>query len=179
MSHTSSYKGGSLLFILYVVFCSSFLCALIPVGGLSIFASMICICALSALYTYRVRGRKAKNLFVIRHTTYLIHSFWQANILLAATCFIALLYILIVIDYQPLEACSGALLSAAEHGRVDTMLRLYNICGRLLFEANKLHMYIAGFIAIIPIFFYISWQFLSGLTLLLLGRVVPKKKIRG
>lgn len=155
----------SLLF-LYITFCTSLLCAVVPISSASVFALMICICILAAIYTYRVRGKKAKNKIVIAHTSYMISTFWRAIILIAITSFIGLLYMLVMVDYEPLETCTRSMLAAINSGHMRTLQRILNVCGELIIEKNRLNLHIAGFIAFLPIFLYVLWRCVRGSVLL-------------
>ena len=154
------------LLFLYISFCTSFLCALIPISSTSVFALMICICVLAMIYTYRVRGRKARNPIVIAHTSYMITTFWRANILLAITSFIGLLYMLVMVDYGPLELCTTPLFKAFNSGHVQAFQKILSFCGELIVEKNRVNLQIVGLIAFLPIFIYILWRCVRGSMLL-------------
>jgi uncharacterized membrane protein len=183
IEHTPESVSFFLLF-LYITFCTSFLCALVPISSASVFAFMICICILAAIYTYRVRGKKSKNKLVIAHTSYIISTFWRANILLAITSFIGLLYMLVMVDYGPFDICTKPIISAINNGHVRALQRILNVCGELVVEKNRLNLKIAGFIAFFPVFLYVLWRCVRGSMLLafsktqLSGRNALIKKIK-
>ncbi len=165
-----------LLLFLYIAFCTSFLCAVFPISYISIFALMICICVLAGIYTYRVRGKKAKDKLVIAHTSYMIRTFWNANILFAISAFFGLLYMLVVVDYHPLEVCTEALFSAVNHGNMRSVNKIIDFCGELIFEKNRQNLKVAGFIACLPVFIYVLWRCMRGSCLLAFYKTQLDKK---
>ncbi len=158
------------LLLLYISFCTSFLCAIIPISSASVFALMICICILAVIYTYRVRGKKAKNKMVIAHTSYMISTFWRANILMAVTSFFGLLYMLVMVDYEPLEECANTMLAVIDSVHLQTLQKILGFCGELVVAKNSFNLYIAAFIAFFPPFIYVSWRCLKGILLLIANK---------
>ncbi len=159
----------SLLF-LYIIFCASSLSALVPISSASVFALMICICILAAIYTYRVRGHKGKNTIVIAHTSYIITTFWRAIILLCITSFIGLLYMLVMVDYAPLEKCTSPMISAFNKGHFQALQKILDFCSELIVEKNRLNLRVVGFIAFFPVFLYVLWRCVRGSMLLAFSR---------
>jgi|GEM_PF-5647002 len=166
----ASGSEGFLLLLFYITFCTSFLCAVTPLSSASVFSLMICICVLSAIYTYRVRGKRARNKLVIAHTTYMIRTFWRANILLAITSFIGLLYMLVIVNYEPFDTCTNAILNTVNKGHTEAIYKILKICGNLIIEKNKINLQIAGIIAFSPVFVYVLWHCVSGSMLLAFGK---------
>ena len=168
-------SGRFLLSVFYSAFCVSLLFALVPVGSSSVFALMLCIFVLGLLYTYRVCGEKTKNRLVIQHTTYMIGTFWRANILLAITSFVGLLYMLVVVDYQPINSCMGTVTGALEKGQMRVLSKIFEICGQLIYEQNKVHIHIVGLITFVPVFLYVLIRCIRGCILAISGNN-PKYK---
>ena len=173
-----SYLGRFLLSVFYIVFCVSLLYALVPVGPISVFALMLSIFVLGLLYTYRVRGKKIKNHLVIYHTTYMIRTFWRANLFLVITGFARLLYMLVTIDYQPIDTCMEAVSSALKKGHMRVLSKIFEICGELIFEQNKIHIHIVGVITFVPVFLYVLIRCITGCVLAVFG-INSKNKRNG
>lgn len=161
-SEKISESGRGILLFLYLVFGTSFLIAVVPVSSVSVFALMTCICILAAIYTYRVRGGKAKNKLVIAHTTYIIRTFWHACLIFIISSFLGLLYMLVAIKYGPLEKCADAMFDAVCNGHLHVLLKIFEICGNLLVAKNKMCLQIVGFIAFSPVFLYVLWRCARG-----------------
>ena len=159
-----------ILFFLYLVFCASSLTAFVPVGPASVFALMLWICVLAVIYSFRVRARKAKNKLVITHTTYLIRTFWRACLVIIISCFAGLLYMLVVVDYHPLEKCAGAVVDAIGHGHIRVLFKIFEICGDLIVVQNETNLKIVGFVAFSPVFLYVLWRCVRGCLLLISGK---------
>jgi uncharacterized membrane protein len=127
---------------------------------------MICICSLAGAYTYRVRARKRKNKIVVAHTSYVIKTFWRSCILLLITGFVSLLYILVMIDYAPLEECAKPMILAFNNGSLKTLQKVLGACGELFAVKNNINLQVAAFIAFSPVFLYVLLRCVRGSMLL-------------
>lgn len=163
---TAPASGRLFLLLFYVVFCSSSLIATVPVTSMSVFALMICICILAAIYTYRVRGKKARNKLVIAHTTYIIRTFWRICLLLIITSFVGLLYMLVMVEYGPLEECIVTIFGTVNKGNFSRTYEILGVCGDLIIEENRRNLHFVGFIAFSPVFLYVLWRCVRGSILL-------------
>ncbi|MFP4097737.1 MAG: hypothetical protein ACLFP8_05230 [Alphaproteobacteria bacterium] len=166
------------LLVLYILFYTSLLRALVPVGAESIFSLMICICSVGVLYSCRVRGRKNKDKITVRHINYMIRTFWRVALYLIITGFIGLLYMLVVVDYHPVEVCVSSLFSSIGKGQIRLLPKIFELCGELIVEQNKSHFRISGLIIFVPVFLYVLFRCISsGMRLVLIGHGYTDNKL--
>lgn len=165
------------IFVSYITFTLSLSLALVPIPSVSVFSLMICVCTLGGLYSFRLDGKLKENDFVYSHSAYIVRTFWRSCVLLLITSFIAILYMLVAINYNPLEPCFKAAINTLNNGHFENLTKITTICSGLLVEKNIIHIKIVGFIAFIPIFIYVLVRCGTGLALLMYNRKAPSKKL--
>ncbi len=174
-----SDKEKRKILILYVVFFISFLAAIIPISVASIFATMICICTLSIIYS--IRSNAEEDSLADNHMTYLIRTFWRANLYLIIMFFLAATYLLIFADYIPLHPCirhiENHFLHLARHGDLQQFASGFAPCQKDFFLNNQRHLIISALIAFSPTLVYLLLRCLRGWVLVVQNKLVPDSKL--
>ncbi len=163
------------ILVYYGVFFASFMIALIPVTVASVFATMICACVLAAIYVERAKSEKDS--FVYNHMTFLIRSFWRANLYLLFTVLIALIYMVLVANYDTFGACIDAMFKAMNGGKFGRMKTLAYACEKLFFKENSAHLKTAAVIAFAPVVVYLLYRCTYGWMHGTHKKLIPENKL--
>lgn len=165
-----------ILFFFYSSLCASLICTALPSGKIAVFALMTSICILSFIYSLRVRAQRSRNRYVIIHTLFMISTFWRALGLFITSCFAALLYMLVAVEYAPIEQCASAVYDTIYHGQLHVLSEIFELCGALIIEKNKVHFYVVRFIVFSPFLLYVLLRCVRGVVLLM--RVRKNNRVR-
>ena len=160
---------------LYIVFFLSFSIAIVPVSAAPVFALMICVCTLATIYSFRMNSEEDG--LLENHTTFLIRTFWRSNLYLIITSFVAVLYLLVSVDYQPLGPCFDTLNSALNNGNFSRLIEIANICDDIFFEKNAYNIKVMGFIAFFPILLYLLLRCVKGWIHIVQYKMVPDAQL--
>ena len=163
------------ILIFYSVFFASFLLTLVPVTAVSVFSLMICVCTLAATYSTRVNAEEDG--LLENHMTFLIRSFWRANLYLLFTGTVSLIYLFLLADYETFGACIQAMSTAINNGNLERLNSLAYACETLFFDKNYNHLIITAFIAFAPIVGYLLYRCTLGWMHSYHHKLVPDNKL--
>ncbi|PCI52931.1 MAG: hypothetical protein COB36_13810 [Alphaproteobacteria bacterium] len=176
---TKLKKEQKKILAFYIVFFISIFISFIPVNMASLFAVMICVCTLSAIYS--VRSTAEEDGITENHMTYLIRTFWRANLYMLIAALFGLLYLTIAIDYIALKPC---LTYIADHGTYiirngtfDIVFKIMKPCSDVFFQKNQHNLVIAAFIAFFPTLLYLLFRCIKGGMLIMNNEHVPANKL--
>lgn len=163
----------------YVVFFVSIFISFIPVNIASLFAVMICVCTLSAIYS--VRSTAEEDGITENHMTYLIRTFWRANLYVLIASLGSLLYLTIFVNYITLHPCLSYISDhwtyIARQGNFDTISSIMKQCGSVFYSKNYHHLIIAAFIAFSPSLLYLLLRCVRGWRLIIKNERIPANKL--
>ncbi len=163
------------MMIIYFVFFVSLSVAVIPISGASVFALMIGVCTLAVIYSLRMNAEEDS--LLENHATFLIRTFWRANLYLLITSFIAMLYLLISVDYAPLSPCIEVLNKHIEKADIKHIPKVIQVCNEIFIETNMINIKIMAFIAFSPILLYLLVRCVKGWTLIVQHKMVPEDRL--
>ena len=98
-------KEKRMIMMIYIVFFISFIVTLVPLNIISLFLFMICVCTLAGIYS--IKSNSEEDSFAENHMSYLISTFWRANLYFFIAAMFAALYIGIFTNYISLKPCMG------------------------------------------------------------------------
>lgn len=163
----------------YVVFFVSIFISFIPVNIASLFAVMICVCTLSAIYS--VRSTAEEDGITENHMTYLIRTFWRANLYVLIASLGSLLYLTIFVNYITLHPCLSYISDhwtyIVRQGNFDTIFSIMKQCGSVFYSKNYHHLIIAAFIAFSPSLLYLLLRCVRGWRLIIKNERIPANKL--
>ncbi|PCJ99381.1 MAG: hypothetical protein COA45_04905 [Zetaproteobacteria bacterium] len=176
---TKLTKEQKKILTFYIVFFTSIFISLIPVNIASIFAIMICVCTLSALYS--VRSTAEEDGLTENHMTYLIKTFWYANLYIVIASLGSLLYLTIFVNYIALQPCVSAISDhwtyIIRQGTFELISKIMKPCGVDFYNKNQHHLIIAAFIAFSPSLFYLLLRCIKGWVLIMKNKHIPTNKL--
>jgi len=163
------------IIVMYIIFFLSFSLALIPVSAASVFAIMICVCTLSTIYSFRMNSEEDS--LLENHMTFLIRTFWRANLYLLITSFVGILFLLVSIDYQPLSPCINTISSTLQRGNFSLLSKILGVCNSIFIEKNWFNIKITAFIAFFPVLLYLLVRCVKGWALIIQYKMIPDAKL--
>ncbi len=163
------------IIVMYIIFFLSFSLALIPVSAASVFAIMICVCTLSTIYSFRMNSEEDS--LLENHMTFLIRTFWRANLYLLITSFVGILFLLVSIDYQPLGPCIDTISGTLQRGHFSQLPKILGVCNSIFIEKNWFNIKITAFIAFSPVLLYLLVRCVKGWALIIQYKMVPDAKL--
>ncbi len=163
------------IIVMYIIFFLSFSLALIPVSAASVFAIMICVCTLSTIYSFRMNSEEDS--LLENHMTFLIRTFWRANLYLLITSFVGILFLLVSIDYQPLGPCIDTISGTLQRGNFSLLSKILGVCNSIFIEKNWFNIKITAFIAFSPVLLYLLVRCVKGWALIIQYKMVPDAKL--
>ncbi len=163
------------MMVMYFVFFVSYSVAIIPVSAASVFALMICVCTLAVIYSFRMNAEEDS--LLENHTTFLIRTFWRSVLYLIISSFVALLYLLISVDYAPLSPCLEVLNNHIERADIRHIPQVIGLCNEIFIETNMVNIKIMAFIAFSPILLYLLVRCVKGWALIVQYKIVPEDKL--
>ncbi len=176
---TKLKKEQKKILTFYIIFFVSVFISFIPVNIASLFAAMICVCTLSAIYS--VRSTAEEDGITENHMTYLIRTFWRANLYVLIATLGSLLYLTIFINYVTLHPCisyiSGHWTYIVRQGNFDTISSIMKPCGSVFYSKNYHHLIIAAFIAFSPSLLYLLLRCIRGWRFIIKNERVPANKL--
>lgn len=168
-------KEKRTIMTIYVVFFLSFIVTLIPVNIISLFSFMICVCTLAAIYS--VKSNSEEDSFSENHMSYLISTFWRANLYFFIAAMFAALYIGIFTNYHTLKPCMGYiddyLMSAIRKLDFSRLPSILRTCEKPFMESNKITFIVTAFIAFSPALFYIAYRCFKGWAYFIKNEMIP------
>lgn len=172
-------KEEKKILILYAVLFISMLVSFIPVNIASLFAIMVCVCTLSIIYS--IRSTAEEDGMIENHTTYLIRTFWRANLCVLISSLVSLLYLTVFVNYVTLQPCisyiSEHLTYLVRQGSLNTLMMIMEPCGNVFYNKNQHHLIIAAFIAFFPSLLYLLLRCVQGSILVVKNERVPANKL--
>ncbi|PCI97696.1 MAG: hypothetical protein COB14_08675 [Alphaproteobacteria bacterium] len=176
---TKTNKEKHMIIAFYIVFFTSIFISFIPVNIASLFAMMICVCTLSAIYS--VRSTAEEDGITENHMTYLIRTFWRANLYILIASLGSLLYLTILVNYVTLQPCISYISDhwtyIIRNGNFETISTIMKPCGVIFYDKNHHHLIIAAFIAFAPSLLYLLFRCIRGWWLILKNKRVPTNKL--
>ncbi len=179
MEEHISKKEIRVIYISYLVLFLSMLAAFVPVSIASIFAAMICVCALAGVYS--IRSNAEEDSITENHMTFLIRTFWWANLYLLISTMLAGIYLAAFADYSSLTPCVSyinnhlaAILNNGDMGRIEKIMKP---CGEAFYNGNQQHVIITLLLALAPVLTYLMYRCSLGCFFLKGGRSVPEAKL--
>ncbi len=167
------------ILVLYTIFFGSFFIAIIPISIASIFAAMICVCTLSIIYA--IRSNSEEDSLAENHMTYLIRTFWRANLYLFIMMFFAFTYLTVFADYIPILPCikymENNFYFLARQANTQQLLSIFTPCKEEFFKHNQTHLRVSEFIAFSPTLVYLFLRCLKGWILVVQNKLVPDPKL--
>jgi len=163
------------IIVMYIIFFLSLTVTLIPASAASVFSFMICVCTLSTIYSFRMNSQEDS--LLENHTTYLIRTFWHVFLYLIVTGFVAVLFLLVMVDYEPLSLCPGALGNALNKGNFALMGKVMNVCTEIFYQKNLMNIKVSAFIAFFPVLLYLLLRCVRGWTLIVQYKMIPITKL--
>lgn len=163
----------------YTVFFISFMVALIPVTVASLFAVMICVCTLAALYS--MRSNADEDSLLENHATFLIRTFWRANLYLVMTTVLAGLYLTVFADYQPLKPCmmylENNIVAIAQNASAERLMQIFKPCKETVIRKNLSHFVLSGLIITLPVGMYLAKRAITGYRAMLRDHLIAPDKL--
>lgn len=163
------------ILIYYGVFFTSFLLAFIPVNAVFVFALMICVCMLAGIYMER--AKVDADTFIHNHMTFMIRSFWRANLYLLGTVILGALYLILMADYETFGACVNVIGSVLNNGDIGRIPNLALACEQKFLEENSGHLLVSAVLSFAPIVFYILYRCAFGVLHAKNGDNVAEEKL--
>lgn len=176
---TNNKKEIRRILALYVILFISMLVSFVPINIASLFAAMVCVCTLSVIYS--IRSTAEEDGITENHTTYLIRTFWRANLFVLISSLVSLLYLTIFVNYVTLQPCisyiSDNITYIIRHGSLKTIMMIMEPCGNVFYNKNQHHLIIAALIAFLPSLFYLLIRCAQGSILVIKNERVPANKL--
>jgi len=163
------------MMVMYFIFFVSFSVTVVPISGASVFALMIGVCTLAVIYSFRVNAEEDS--LLENHTTFIIRTFWRSVLYLLITSFIAMLYLLISVDYGTLAPCIEVLNNHLERADIKHVPQVIGLCNEIFIETNMINIKIMTFIAFSPILLYLLVRCVKGWALIVQYKMVPEEKL--
>ena len=167
------------ILIMYIVFFSTFIGTFVPKGFFAVFSVMICVCTLATIYS--VRSRSQEDSILENQCTFLIRTFWRANLYLFFSFILAALYILFTVDYTPLKPCMAFIeehfQSVVTNLNGKVISKIMNSCSETLINTNNKSLIFGSLIAFFTPFTYIIFRFVRGIKYLKKLKIIPAKKL--
>ncbi|MGH1378908.1 MAG: hypothetical protein ACRBB3_08815 [Alphaproteobacteria bacterium] len=164
---------------LYTFLFTSMTISFIPVNITSLFAAMVCVCTLSVIYS--IRSTAEEDGLMENHTTYLIRTFWRANLFVLISSLLSLLYLTAFVNYVTLQPClsyiSENITYIIRHGSLKTILMIMDPCNDVFYNKNQHHLIIAAFIAFLPSLLYLLMRWVQGSVLIIKNERIPANKL--
>ncbi len=168
-------KEKRTIMTIYMIFFLSLLVTLIPLSIASLFSFMICVCTLAGIYS--IRSNAEEDSFAENHMSYLISTFWRANLYLFIAAMFAALYIGVMTDYAPLKPCmsyiDNYLVSAVKNLDFSRLLRVTKSCEQPFMDRNNITFAITTLIAFLPALSYIAYRCFKGLVYFFKNQMIP------
>lgn len=172
-------KERHVILAFYVVFFTSIFISFIPINIASLFAIMICVCTLATIYSMRVNSEEDG--ITENHMTYLIRTFWRANLYMLIAGLFGILYLAIAVDYIALKPCLTYITDHGTYiirnGTFDIVFKIMKPCSDVFFQKNQHNLVIAAFIAFFPTFLYLLFRCIKGGLLIMNNEHVPTNKL--
>ena len=146
---------------LYLALIISTIMMVVPLSATNIFAGAIWLCLV--ITAYYLRTGSGEYSLLRDHTTYIIRTFWIANLFLVLTSILSAAYLLNQlnngqIDLAPLEPCVNG-------GNVADCSLAFNNSNRQIFVNSAL-------IAIVPVIMYLLFRYIRGWRQISKGEMV-------
>lgn len=172
-------KERHIIYASYAVFFSSFCFIFTFNMAVSVFAIMINVCALAAIYS--LRAKSDEDSLLENQCTMLIRTFWKTNLFLLIFAALAMFYLLIAVDLLPLKPCLSFLEHHIKRGfsswNGQTSSVVLDACFQSFLKNNSNTLISGSFIAFSFPLSYLIFRLGRGLKYLSGSRLLPDKKM--
>lgn len=149
----------------YVFFFISIIMMALPSAYPALIGMILCVLILMGLYSARSKAEEGS--MTETHMSYLIRTFWRANLFLLYALVPALIYAALYISYNKVWTCLTVLppemIDSMRYTDTAQLEALANACVSTFMSENKKPLMIAALIAFGPVGSYILVQFSLGL----------------
>ncbi len=174
-----SQKDKRIIYSSYIFLFLSMFATLIPINIASVFSLMICVCTLAAIYS--VRSNAEEDSILENHMTFLIRTFWRANLYLLISIMLAGIYIAMFADYSAITPCvsyiNDHLATIIENSDISRIKKIMEPCSNAFYNNNKHYVMVTILLALLPLLTYLIYRCFFGCVFLRKSKLIPEAKL--
>ncbi len=152
------------ILILYILFFGTLVIGFITPPTAAALSLMACILILAGIYSFRAQAKKDS--LTENHMTFLIRTFWRANLYLVYSTFLGVIYLLVMTDYSAFNPCVSFAMDrwtyVAMNWGPKEFSALFSQCTKPFMRDNTINLVIGIFMMIFPILIYLLNRFILG-----------------
>lgn len=160
----SAFSERKKVLSLYILFFGMIFLSFVTPPQAAVLALMMCILILAGIYS--IRSQVDEDTLLESHCTFLIRTFWRANLCMLYAVLLCAAYLLMFTEYGAFTPCFGFIgqhwQSMLMNWDAERYGKLLAGCGHAFYKANAIHVYIAGSLLLVPPTFYIFYRFFVG-----------------
>lgn len=167
------------ILLMYVIFFLSVPLIFLPSAYASLIGFLVCVFILIGIYS--VRSKAEEDSLTENHMTYLIKTFWRANLFFFYALIVSAIYLCLFANYDKVAPCifilPDRLVDAAMQMDFRSMNKLLDSCLQTFAASNQKHLVVTAIIAFLPLGSYLLFRYLQGWLCAVKGKLIPDKKL--
>jgi uncharacterized membrane protein len=151
---------------LYIFFFAVLYLSFLSPPVIAALSLMACICILAGLYSIRANAKE--DTLIKSHASFMIRTFWRANLYLIYSTMLGMVFLVLFIDYSPFFPCMDYLsynwITVMQYWDFPDFIKLFKRCYTPFIKSNTMHVVAMIFIIIFPVLIYLLNRFILGWT---------------
>lgn len=167
------------ILLIYIAFFLSIPLIFLP----SIYASLIgmLVCLFTLIGIFSVRSKAEEYSLTDNHMTYLIKTFWRANLFFLYSVIVSTIYLCLFANYDKVAPCLFILPDRLTDAVMSMDFKAVKIlsdgCWKTFVKTNEIHLIVTAIIAFFPLGSYLLFRYFQGWLCAVKGKLIPERKL--